>query len=42
LLDNSLKEVLDDVKISEALSKNSIEKFSGVKRLYLPSNSNSK
>jgi len=37
LLDNSLKEVLDDVKISEALKENSIEKFSGVKRLYLPS-----
>jgi hypothetical protein len=37
LLDNSLNEVLDDKKISEALKENSIEKFSGKKRLYLPS-----
>ncbi len=37
MLDNSLNEVLDDKKISEALKENSIEKFSGKKRLYLPS-----
>ena len=37
LIDNSLKEVLNDVKVSKALEENSIEKFSGVKRLYLPS-----
>jgi hypothetical protein len=37
LLDNSLKEVLDDKKVSEALRENSIEKFSGKKRVYVPS-----
>jgi len=37
LLDNSLKEVLDDNKVSEALKENSIEKFSGKKRVYVPS-----
>ena len=37
LLDNSLKEVLDDKKVSEALKQNSIEKFSGKKRVYVPS-----
>jgi len=37
LLDNSLKEVLDDNKVSEALRENSIEKFSGKKRVYVPS-----
>jgi len=37
LLDNSLKEVLDDKKVSEALKENSIEKFSGKKRVYVPS-----
>jgi hypothetical protein len=37
LLDNSLKEVLDDKKIAEALKTNSIEKFSGKKRVYIPS-----
>jgi hypothetical protein len=36
LLDNSLKEVLDDNKVSEALRENSIEKFSGKKRVYVP------
>jgi len=34
LLDNSLKEVLDDKKVSEALKENSIEKFSGKNRVY--------
>lgn len=34
LLDNSLKEVLDDKKVSEALKQNSIEKFRGKKRVY--------
>jgi len=37
LLDNSLKEVLDDKKISQALQENSIEKFRGVKRVYIAS-----
>lgn len=37
LLDNSLKEVLDDKKVSEALKQNSIEKFRGKKRVYVPS-----
>ena len=37
MLDNSLKEVLDEEKISEALKENSIEKFSGKKRVYIPS-----
>jgi len=37
LLNNSLKEVLDDKKVSEALKENSIEKFSGKKRVYVPS-----
>ena len=37
LLDNSLKEVLDDKKVSEALKENSIEKFSGKKRVFVPS-----
>jgi len=37
LLNNSLKEVLDDKKVSEALKDNSIEKFSGKKRVYVPS-----
>ena len=37
MLDNSLKEVLDDKKISEALKENSIEKFSEKKRVYIPS-----
>jgi len=37
LLDNTLKEVLDDKKVSEALRENSIEKFSGKKRVYVPS-----
>ncbi|MFK5975888.1 MAG: hypothetical protein QM493_05225, partial [Sulfurovum sp.] len=37
MLDNSLNEVLDDKKISEALKENSIEKFSGKKRVYIPS-----
>ena len=37
MLNNSLKEVLDDEKISEALKVNSIEKFTGKKRLYIPS-----
>ena len=37
MIDNSLNEVLDDKKISEALKENSIEKFSGKKRVYLPS-----
>jgi len=37
LLDNSLKEVLDDKKVSKALKENSIEKFSGKKRVYVPS-----
>ena len=37
LLDNSLKEVLDDKKVSQALKENSIEKFSGKKRVYVPS-----
>ncbi len=34
MLDNSLSEVLDDKKISEALRENSIEKFRGKKRVY--------
>ena len=34
LLDNSLKEVLDDKKVSQALQENSIEKFRGAKRVY--------
>ena len=34
MLDNSLKEVLDDKKVSEALKENSIEKFSGKNRVY--------
>jgi len=34
LLDNSLKEVLDTGKVSEALKENSIEKFSNEKRVY--------
>ena len=37
LLDNSLKEVLDDKKVSQALKENSIEKFRGAKRVYVPS-----
>jgi len=37
LLDNSLKEVLDDKKVIEALKANSIEKFSETKRVYVPS-----
>jgi hypothetical protein len=37
LLDNSLNEVLNDEKISQALKENSIEKFSGKKRVYIPS-----
>ena len=37
MLNNSLKEVLDDKKIAEALNQNSIEKFSGKKRVYIPS-----
>ena len=37
LLDNSLKEVLDDKKVSQALQENSIEKFRGAKRVYIPS-----
>lgn len=37
LLDNSLKEVLDDKKVSKALKENSIEKFRGAKRVYIPS-----
>jgi len=37
LLNNSLKEVLDDKKVSQALKENSIEKFSGKKRIYVPS-----
>ena len=37
LLDSSLKEVLDDNKVSQALRENSIEKFSGKKRVYVPS-----
>jgi len=37
LLDNSLKEVLDDKKVSKALKENSIGKFSGKKRVYVPS-----
>jgi len=35
LIDGSLKSVLDDKKISEALIKNSVEKLSGNKRLYI-------
>jgi len=34
LLDNSLKEVLDDKKVSQALKENSIEKFRDKKRVY--------
>jgi len=34
LIDNSLKEVLDNKKVSEALQRNSIEKFSKKKRVY--------
>jgi len=37
LLDNSLKEVLDDKKVSQTLKENSIEKFSEKKRVYVPS-----
>ena len=37
LLDNSLKEVLDDKKVSEALKENSIEKFRGERRVYIAS-----
>ena len=37
LLNNSLKEVLDDKKVSQALKENGIEKFSGKKRVYVPS-----
>jgi len=37
LLDNSLKEVLDNEKVSQALQENSIEKFSNKKRVYVPS-----
>ena len=37
LLNNSLKEVLDDKKVTEALKENSIEKFTGKKRVYVPS-----
>ena len=37
LLNNSLKEVLDDKKVSQALKENGIEKFSGKKRVYIPS-----
>ncbi|MCK5855345.1 MAG: transposase, partial [Sulfurovaceae bacterium] len=37
MLNNSLKEVLDDKKVSEALRENSIEKFSNRKRVYVPS-----
>jgi len=35
LIDGSLKSVLDNKKISEALIKNSVEKLSGNKRLYI-------
>ena len=35
MIDGSLKSVLDDKKISEALIKNSVEKLSGNKRLYI-------
>lgn len=35
MIDNSLKSVLDDKKISEALIKNSVEKLNGNKRLYI-------
>ena len=35
LIDSSLKSVLDDKKISKALIKNSVEKLSGNKRLYI-------
>jgi len=35
LIDGSLKSVLDDKKISKALIKNSVEKLSGNKRLYI-------
>jgi hypothetical protein len=34
LLNNSLKEVLDDTKISQALKHHSIEKFTNTKRVY--------
>ena len=34
LLDNSLKEVLDDKKVSQALQENSIEKFRDKRRVY--------
>ena len=37
MLDNSLNEVLNDEKISQALKENSIEKFRGKKRVYIPS-----
>ena len=37
MLDNSLKEVLDNEKVSKALKENSIEKFSNKKRVYVPS-----
>jgi hypothetical protein len=37
LIDSSLKSVLDDKKISKALIKNSVEKLSGNKRLYIVS-----
>ena len=37
MLDNSLKEVLDNEKVSKALQENSIEKFSNKKRVYVPS-----
>ena len=35
MIDGSLKSVLDDKKISKALIKNSVEKLSGNKRLYI-------
>ena len=37
MLDNSLKEVLDNEKVSKVLQENSIEKFSNKKRVYVPS-----
>ena len=35
MINNTLKSVLDDKKISEALIKNSVEKLNGNKRLYI-------
>ena len=37
LLDNSLKEVLNDKKVSKALQESSIEKFFQKRRVYVPS-----